>query len=82
MYFLSPLWPYPVNSLISLDGDVGECVDLYDRGGVSDAEGSETVRSDIVWQRLNLSNTRHTVRVSACPVGDFIVVDGFMCVYS
>ena len=82
MYFLSPLWPIPVDSLISLDGEGGECVDLYDREGVSDAEGSETVRSHVVWHKSDLSDTRHTVRVSACPGGNFIVVDGFMCVYS
>jgi len=78
VYFLSPKWPYSVSTLVSLDGGLGRCVDLFDPSGVRDAVGSETAPSTVVWSETGLTNTRHTVRVSACSGDQYAVVDGFI----
>jgi hypothetical protein len=78
VYYLSPSWPYHVNSFVSLDGNTGDCVDLQDNTPGVINNGSETVKSRPVWHKDGLSNTRHTVRVSACAGAPYIVVDGFM----
>ncbi|TEB32140.1 hypothetical protein FA13DRAFT_1731879 [Coprinellus micaceus] len=79
IYFLSPLWPYTVNTAISLDGMPPTLVDLIDRtrpdtGGF----GPETVQWDVVWSATNLTNTNHTLLVSVGSGQRFGIVDGLI----
>lgn len=81
--YLSPLWPYNVTVDISLDGATADFVSLLDpaysvNAGAPDSQ--ETVQSVVRWQMDNLMNGPHTVVVSASPGGQYVVVDGFMCV--
>ena len=64
-----------VNSLVSLDGEPGDCVSLQDPTQSTSDGGHETAQSSPVWSKEGLANTAHTVVVSSC--GPFIVVDAF-----
>jgi hypothetical protein len=75
VYYWSPLWPYLVNSQISLDGEVIECVNLEDFSGTTAPDGHETVKSAPVWGRTGLLDTQHQVVISSC--GPYTVVDAF-----
>jgi hypothetical protein len=78
---MSPLWPYPVNSMLSLDGSPGECVNMQDFSQPSTGGGSETVQSAPVWGVQGLEDAEHELVVSMCPGGQYVVVDAFMCVF-
>ena len=77
VYFWSPLWPYAVDSLISIDGGPGECVNLRDPTRNSSVDGVETEASAPRWRRVGLQNAQHSVVVSRCANGSFVVVDAF-----
>ena len=77
VYFWSPLWPYAVDSLISIDGGPGDCVNLRDPTRNSSVDGVETETSAPRWRRIGLQNTQHSVVVSHCANGSFVVVDAF-----
>ncbi|PPR04783.1 hypothetical protein CVT24_007099 [Panaeolus cyanescens] len=78
VYFMSPRWPYLVNTALSLDGEPAELVDLQDHGGVDNGSGSETVASAVVWSRTNLQNTQHTLTVSVGAGQPYAIVDGII----
>ncbi|KAJ7058890.1 hypothetical protein C8F01DRAFT_990301 [Mycena amicta] len=80
VYYLAPRWPYAVSSRISLDGGIAVLVNLTDPSASSTpAGGSESAPWSIAWFAEGLSQGEHTVVVS---MGNYIVVDGFMCVFS
>ncbi|KAF8158631.1 hypothetical protein K438DRAFT_1620370 [Mycena galopus ATCC 62051] len=78
VYYLSPRWPYNVYSRLSIDGEPSALVNLTDpNASPTPPGGSESAPYSVAWSALNLANTTHTVLVT---YGDYIVVDGFMCV--
>lgn len=81
IYFLSPRWPYLVNTAVSLDGGAPTLVDLVDHtrpdtGGF----GPETVQWDVVWSAQNLTNATHSLVVSVGAGQRFGILDGIMYV--
>jgi hypothetical protein len=78
---MSPLWPYPVNSMVTLDGNRSECVNLQDLSHPAVEGGPEIVRSAPLWSATGLDDVEHELVVSMCPGGQFVVVDAFMCVW-
>lgn len=78
IYYMSPLWPYAVDSAISVDTGPQEIVDLMDHSRPVQNGGEETVQSQVVWGRSGLTNGTHTVVVSLH--SNYIVVDAFMYV--
>lgn len=78
VYYLAPLWPYKVDTEITLDNDPSTIVDLTDTSAKSVGNGSETVIWNVRWSRTGLSNTSHTLRMSMAPSGQYIVVDAIM----
>ncbi|TFK33252.1 hypothetical protein BDQ12DRAFT_691300 [Crucibulum laeve] len=81
IYFLSPLWPYLVNTAVSLDNGPIALVDLVDHSRPQDPnQGPETVQSTAVWGASGLANTQHTLVVSVGAGQPFGIVDAFMCV--
>lgn len=82
IYYMSPLWPYAVDSAISVDTGPQEIVDLMDHSRPVQNGGEETVQSQVVWGRSGLTNGTHTVVVSLH--SNYIVVDAFMyvCLFS
>ncbi|KAF8158628.1 hypothetical protein K438DRAFT_1620396, partial [Mycena galopus ATCC 62051] len=78
VYYLSPLWPYYVSTRLSIDGGQSVLVNLTDPyTSSSPPGGSESAESSVRWSAINLANTSHTV---VATYGNYIVVDGFMCV--
>jgi hypothetical protein len=80
VYYLSPKWPYTVNSYVSLDGGAAVLVDMTGPAQNS-PNGQETIQSAPLWSATGLSNGIHKVVVTIGPSG-FAVVDGFMCAIS
>jgi len=78
VYYLSPKWPYSVNTQLSLDGGPGEVVDLVDHSSPTTGGGAETVAYSAVWGKTGLANTQHQLVASMAPGGQFVVVDGFI----
>jgi hypothetical protein len=75
VYYWSPLWPYPVNSLLSVDGEPGYCINLQDYSRPVTQGGPETVMSAPLWGKEGLANTQHQFVVSSC--GPYTVVNAF-----
>ncbi|KAF9463646.1 hypothetical protein BDZ94DRAFT_1258190 [Collybia nuda] len=75
IYFMSPKWPYLVNTAISLDSGTPVVVDLVDHSRPNTGEGPETVQSEVVWGASGLSNTQHKLVVSVGAGQPFAIVD-------
>ena len=81
IYFMSPLWPYIVNTEISLDSGPSTLVDLVDYSRPRTDGGPETVKSHVVWNATGLANTQHHLRISVGVNQPYAVVDGLMYGY-
>jgi hypothetical protein len=82
VYFLSPLWPYTVNTAVSLDSGSITLIDLVDHSRPSTGQGPETVQSQVVWNATGLTNTQHNLRISVGAGQPFAIVDALMYVLS
>ncbi|KDR84488.1 hypothetical protein GALMADRAFT_133773 [Galerina marginata CBS 339.88] len=78
IYFFSPLWPYTVNTAISLDGGPSTLVDLVDHSHNDTGQGPETVQSRVVWNATDLNFTQHVLNISVGVGQPFAVVDGLI----
>ncbi|PBK71353.1 hypothetical protein ARMSODRAFT_1017257 [Armillaria solidipes] len=79
VYFLSPLWPYWVNSTITIDGGDETTLNLTDPvASTTDSGGSESSPYGVRWSQTGLSNSSHEVVVSMASSGQWVVVDGFI----
>ncbi|KAK7032528.1 hypothetical protein VNI00_012925 [Paramarasmius palmivorus] len=78
IYILSPLWPYRVGGLVSIDGSSSAGVDMQDYGTEA-AGGEETVNSSIIWGVTGLANTSHSLRIwTDTARWDFLALDGII----
>ncbi|KAK0210059.1 hypothetical protein DFS33DRAFT_1378050 [Desarmillaria ectypa] len=75
VYYLAPLWPYKVDTGVTLDDGPSTTVDLTDASATSVGNGSETVMWNVRWSQTGLTNTPHTLRISMASGGQYIVVD-------
>lgn len=80
MYYLSPLWPYTVNTAVALDSGNVTLVDLVDHTRTSADQGPETVQSHVVWSATGLENVPHVLTMSVGTGQPFGVVDAIMYV--
>ncbi len=78
VYFLSPRWPYLVNSTIALDGEGATFVNLTDPEAKGTDGGPESERYTVHWSRTGLDNKAHEVVVSMAAAGQWVILDGFM----
>ncbi|KAF8967542.1 hypothetical protein BDZ97DRAFT_1755965 [Flammula alnicola] len=78
IYFLSPKWPYEVNTAVSLDSGPLFLIDLVDHTSPSTGQGPETVQSAVVWNATGLNDTQHTLVISVGPGQSFGIVDGLI----
>lgn len=79
IYFLSPLWPYPVNTAVSLDSGPIFLIDLVDHSSpTSPVQGPETEQSQVVWNATGLENGSHRLVISVGAGQPFAIVDGLM----
>ena len=82
IYFISPLWPYLVNTAVSLDSGPITLIDLVDHSSPSTGQGPETIQYQVVWHTTELANTHHNLLISVGAGQPYAVVDGLMCVLS
>ncbi|KAJ6610523.1 hypothetical protein B0H10DRAFT_1802149 [Mycena sp. CBHHK59/15] len=81
VYYLAPRWPYAVNTQLTLDGGSSIIVNLTDpKASTTAAGGSESAGFSVAWSATGLTNTSHTLVASMASTGQFIIVDGFMCI--
>jgi hypothetical protein len=78
---MSSLWPYVVNTAISLDGGAPVLFDLQDYTQPNAGGGPPTAKSRIVAKADGLENTQHTVRVSVGAAQHYAIMDMLMCEY-
>ncbi|KAG8828932.1 hypothetical protein FRC17_007314 [Serendipita sp. 399] len=80
VYYLASLWPYKVDSYISLDGGPRQLVDMTAPSGTTRPSGvnigDEVANYDVRWKAENLANTTHTLTITQGP-STFAVSDGF-----
>lgn len=77
-YYWAPLWPYPVTTLVNVDG-YSKVVDLQDYSSPQQqCCVAESRSSQIRTSFTGLSNGVHSVVCSMAPGGQFVVVDAFM----
>ena len=80
------MWPYLVNTAVSLDSGPITLIDLEDHTGGSSpsstGQGPETVQYQVVWHATGLANTKHNLRISVGAGQSFAIVDGLMYVLS
>lgn len=75
------LWPYTVNTAVSLDSATPVLLDLVDhsRPSVTVTNSStETVQSHVVWGATGLANTSHTLVISVGVGQPCAIVDTLM----
>ncbi|KAJ7113379.1 hypothetical protein C8R44DRAFT_630839 [Mycena epipterygia] len=83
IYYLSPRWPFAINTQLTLDGGQGIIVNLTDPNATPAPESSsESSPYSVIWSATGLSNTTHSLVLTMASTGSFIVADGFMCVSS
>ena len=80
IYFVAPLWPYLVNTAVSLDSGPITIIDLMDHSSPNTGQGPETIPSQVVWQATGLANTQHNLLISVGPGQPYAIVDGLMYV--
>ncbi|GLB34397.1 hypothetical protein LshimejAT787_0112810 [Lyophyllum shimeji] len=78
VYFMSPLWPYTVNTAVSLDGGSPILLDLVDPSRPNVGQGPETVQSQVIWGAAGLPNTQHTLIISVGAGQPYAVVDALI----
>ncbi|KAG8818940.1 hypothetical protein FRC17_010663 [Serendipita sp. 399] len=80
VYYLASLWPYSVDSYISLDGGIETLVNLTAPSGTvrpsNVSIGDEVVNYDVRWSATGLENRTHIVTINRGSAG-FAIVDGF-----
>jgi len=78
IYFISPLWPYLVNTAVSLDSGPITLIDLVDHSSPSTGQGFETIPYQVVWHATGLANTQHNLLISVGDGQPYAVVDGLI----
>jgi hypothetical protein len=79
---MSPLWPYVVTTLLSLDDASPVLVDLQDYSLPPNSSPSETVQSTVRWSISGLTDTTHKLVASTHPpAAGWVEMDGLMYVF-
>ncbi|KAG8842306.1 hypothetical protein FRB91_004272, partial [Serendipita sp. 411] len=80
VYYLASLWPYEVNSYVSLDGGPNVLIDMTAPPGTTAPSGvnvgDEVVNFDVRWRAEGLENTTHTLTITRGP-STYAISDGF-----
>lgn len=75
---MSPLWPYLVNTAVSMDSAPPVLIDLVDHSKPNVGVGPETVQSQVVWGEAGLANKQHTLVISVGAGQPYAIVDALM----
>jgi len=77
IYYWAPLWPYPVNTMLTVDNNITLTVDLQDPSvPVTEVYGGEeTAQSSVRAVFKGLSDGEHTLVASMAPGGRYVIMD-------
>ncbi|KZV84256.1 hypothetical protein EXIGLDRAFT_842356 [Exidia glandulosa HHB12029] len=77
VYYWAPLWPYIVNTTVTLDNGTSHFLDLtdYDSLGKDGTGQVETVLSQVRWSQTGLEDKEHTLVATMAPGAIYLVVD-------
>ncbi|KAH7103963.1 hypothetical protein BKA62DRAFT_695162 [Auriculariales sp. MPI-PUGE-AT-0066] len=77
VYLWYPLWPYLVNTTVTLDNTTSAVLDLtdYDLLDKPDVGTVETVLSEVRWSHTGLEDTEHTIVLTMVPDATYLVFD-------
>jgi len=78
IYYMSPLWPYPVSTVLTLDSDAPTLVEMTDPENSAPVGAGPTVESAVLWGQGGLENTEHTLVMSMASNGMYVVVDALI----
>ncbi|KAJ7288854.1 hypothetical protein C8J57DRAFT_522551, partial [Mycena rebaudengoi] len=78
IYYLSPRWPYPVNTELTLDGGAGVVVNLTDPLASPTSRGSASATYSVLWSTTGLTDTEHNLVISLAKNAQYAIVDGFI----
>ncbi|KAJ7584999.1 hypothetical protein C8J56DRAFT_862607 [Mycena floridula] len=77
IYYLAPLWPYPVGAQVAVDSASSILVDMQDYSR-SSPDGPETVASAPIFQLTGLKNEPHTLKISFPSEKQYLALDGLI----
>jgi hypothetical protein len=77
IYYMAPLWPYLVNTAVSLDSGSTVLLDLTDHSQQANG-GPETVASHVIWGVTGLSNIQHSLVMSVGSGQPYGIVDALI----
>lgn len=72
---MSPLCPFKINTLITLDSAPSTLIDLEDHRVSQPARDKETAQSQVVWSASGLQNKQHQLVISVGQGQQFAIVD-------
>jgi len=75
---MAPLWPYTVNTVVTIDSGNPNLVDMTDYSSSAPVGSGPTVQSQVLWGMSGLANTEHTVVFSMMSGGRYVVVDALV----
>jgi hypothetical protein len=78
IYFMSPLWPYLVNTAVSLDSAPPVLIDLVDHSKPNVGVGPETIQSQVVWGEAGLVDKQHTLVIFVGAGQPYAIVDALV----
>jgi len=74
---MAPLWPYTVNTLVSIDSEAPTVINMTD-SQTGTVGQSENEPAQVLWGLTGLSNTPHTFVASMWANGTFVVMNALM----
>ncbi|KAF5344236.1 hypothetical protein D9758_012343 [Tetrapyrgos nigripes] len=75
IYYYASLWPFNVSTVLTLDNEASQTLNLTDPDQPNAEDGPPTTVSDIRWQRTDLPNGLHTLTVER---ENYVLVDAFL----
>jgi len=78
IYYMSPQWPYTVNTLLTLDSNSPVVLAMTSSNTEPIGAVGPNVITQVLWGQTGLSDTEHTLVISLAPGGRYIVVDALM----
>jgi hypothetical protein len=75
---MAPLWPYTVNTVVTLDSDPPYLIEMTDPSESEPVGNPPTVESQVLWGQSGLADTEHTLVMSMASSGMYVIVDALM----
>jgi|ERR1700733_11246403 hypothetical protein len=64
IYYMAPLWPYTVTTVVTIDGGPPQLTQMTDPLNSEPVGGGPTVNSAVLWGQTGLADVQHTLLMS------------------